>query len=106
MFLVSLTFYYIGTTIVNQAVPIGIFKVVPQDSLGTLTGVRFIIMQTAEAIIAFVIGIILANIAIPLFFSIVAVLLLVQFWFSKRSFSIRSPISGDGRAAGDPNVIV
>jgi hypothetical protein len=105
MFLVSLTFYFIGTTIVNQAVPIGIFKVVPEDSLGTLTGVRFIIMQTAEAIIAFIMGIILANIAIPLFFSIIAVLLLIQFWFSNRSFSITKPLSGSGGAGKELNHI-
>jgi len=97
-FLLFYALYYYGFTIIMQSIPMGIYKVVPMNAIGTLTGVRFIIMQSAEAVVAFTLGAIIGSLSIPLFFAIAAVFLLLQFWFSKCSFTHKG-VEIDGKNA-------
>lgn len=105
-FLLCLALYVVGNTVVGQSVPIGIFKVVPGNYLGTLTGVRFIIMQTAEALVAFTLGILIARLSVTLFFILIALFLLLQMLFSKRSFDLKKWDVMYGRAADESNHIL
>lgn len=85
-FLLSVTFFVTGQTIFLQSVPNGTYKVVPSNFIGTFSGIRFFIMQTTEAIFAFMMGIMINKLSIVLYALFLLIFLVLIILFAKLSF--------------------
>lgn len=86
LFLLSVAFFVTGQTMIVNSVPLGVYKVTPQDFIGTFAGVRFFIMQTAEGLVALIMGIFIAKLSIVLFSILIATFLVLLILLTKQSF--------------------
>lgn len=85
-FLLSVAFFVTGQTIILQSVPLGVYKAAPSNFIGTFSGVRFFLMQTAEGFVAFIMGILINKMSIVFFAISLAVLLALIIFLARCSF--------------------
>ena len=78
VFLIMLAFITLGLTIISISVPIGTFKITPDNFISTFTGIRTFLMQTMEAAAALMLGLFMSALPIYIIVSFILILMVIQ----------------------------